>query len=60
MRTLWESLSLGKWVMILKTSAIEYLRGFCTTKPLIIYYSGLFFLKEFNCIMFAANAELPF
>lgn len=60
MRILWENLPLGECVMILKKSTKEYLRGFCTTKPLIIYYSGLFFLEEFNCIIFAANAELPF
>lgn len=60
MRTLWEPLPLGKWVMILEKSTTEYLRSFCTSKLLIIYYSVLFFLKEFNCIIFAANAELPF
>lgn len=47
MKTLWKILALGH---ALRKMVLEYLRDFCTTQTLIICFSGIFFLNEFNCI----------
>lgn len=49
MKTLWKIFALGQMAHVFKM-ILENLRDFCTTKTLVICFSGIFFLNEFNCI----------